>query len=215
MVAHNRIVINGSSPGGEVWSINPRFFAANTDVVDEYADLLTWAGLIGAGSGGLAIPTDLKAALSAAGAVTSIRAEYIQADGSLGQAAEYVFGTPTAGTGTPTKPQTVAICFSLLTGRPGRSYRGRLYWPGWGAVMDGSTMRIPSVNRGNYVNALAGWLKAIGLAAPSTAPQRLVVVSQTLSTLNFVTQMGVGDVFDTQRRRRDSLVEQRTTIAMP
>lgn len=209
---HNVVRINGTSPGGEVWSINPRFVQSGGGSVTAYADLLTWATTVAGLNAGKVWDANMIPLLSAAAAISSIRVEAIGADGKLVQAAEYTLPSASAGTGVPTKPLQVSLVVSLLTGRPGRSFRGRLFLPAWGTPVLDSTMRVSAANRSTLATSMKTFLNAVADSAPSAGSMSLAVVSQTIDTFSFVTQLSIGDVLDTQRRRRDALTEQRTTI---
>lgn len=215
VVAQNVVRINGAMPNGEVWSINPRFAGGPGGVIVGYEELQEWAQNIADYLVALPSGSSLLAALSSAVSITSVRTEQLDASGQLVQAGEYILTTPKAGSSTPTKPFQTSIVASLLTGRPGRSYRGRLYWPFLGSSISTSTLRIPTSFTQSFANDMAALLTAIATTlAPdqATAP---VVVSQTLNVATPITQISVGDVVDTQRRRRDSLDEARTVQTVP
>lgn len=215
MPAHNVVRIQGSMPGGEVWSVNPRYWSATTGSVVDFAELQTWANDIGAITQGLATNGDLRALMSTATSITAVRVEAVSASGTLVQAAEWRPATPVAGQGTATKPFQSSLVASLLTGRPGRSFRGRLYWPALNIAIGPATLRLTPTQTQSFASAMAAYLTAIGNAAPNGDPLDLVVVSQTLDVATPVTLITVGDVLDTQRRRRDSLEEQRSSQVVP
>lgn len=203
---HNVVRINGQMPSGEVWSINPRFVASGGGSVTSYTDLLTWATTVAGLNGGKVFPTDLLALLSASCSITSVRVDAVGSDGKLVQSAEYILGAVAQGTGTATKPLQTAWVVSLLTGRPGRSYRGRLYFPAWANPVMATDFRIPGAARITVVGAMKTWLNAVEASAPGVGNMSLA------DTWSFVTQLALGDVLDTQRRRRDAMLEQRTTV---
>lgn len=209
---HNVVRLLGTAPGGEVWSINPRFVMSGGGSITEYTDLLAWATAIATLNTGNVWPSTLRDLLSTAGAISGVRVEAIGTDGKLEQAAEYLLPTAVVGTGTASKPLQVAWCLSLLTGRPGRSFRGRLFFPAWSNPALSSGMRVDGAVRITFSGAMRTWLNAVQDAAPAPGVMGLAVVSQTADTFSFVTQLSLGDVLDTQRRRRDALIEQRTTI---
>lgn len=213
--AHNVVRVLGGSPGGEVWTINPRFYHPSGTPIVEYADLLTWATAINSLNAGAVWPSTLLSLITTTGSIRGIRTEYIDENGDLAQAAEFIRPTAQAGTGTLGKPLQTSLVISLLTGRPGRSYRGRLYLPYWGAPTLQDTGRVAASSRQSIVDAMQVWLTAVGAAAPIGGGLELVVVSQTIGIAARVNQLSIGDVPDTQRRRRDSLVEQRTGVVFP
>lgn len=216
MVApYNTIRINGLLPGGEVWSINPKFGISGGGAVDDYQILLGWASSVAGLNSGNIFPTSWRTALSTAGRIASIRAEYYGADGRLAVAAEYILPTSVAGTGTPNKSFSDAICVSLLSGRPGRSYRGRLYIPGLAVGLDTTALRITPTVTLALATEGAAFLDAIADAVGAGQVVRPIIVSQTLGVNTQVSAVRVGDVLDTQRRRRDSLQEAYNTAPVP
>lgn len=216
MPLHNRLSIQGTLPGGEVWSCNPRYMPGENGVpINEYAELLDWAQGVAALNGGTVLPLDVLSLFGDAVVITTIRTEYIGTEGQLLQAAEVNLADPIEGVGNATKPFQTSTVTSLLTGRPGRSYRGRLYWPTLAMPVSTTTLRIPSSTRDQFATQMAEFLSDTQQGAFAGAPLRLAVVSQTQNTMTPVTQIQVGDVLDVQRRRRDSLTEQRITVALP
>lgn len=214
-VAHNRIRIQGSLPTGEVWSVNPAFTDDGGPLVVDYSVLLEWAQNIAALNASQIMPTALRSLISSAATVSSIRVEYRNSAGELGQAAEHTLTSPIAGTGTPTKPFQTSLVSSLLTGRPGRSYRGRLYWPALAAAISTSTLRLTNPSTAGAVAAITEFLTQVADAVPAPFSSQLVVVSDKLSVATPVTSVVVGDVLDVQRRRRDTLQEATASQAYP
>lgn len=214
-VAHNVIRISGVLPGGEVWSVNPKFAGGDTGPVDDYVNLLAWVEGIGLLNSGNVLSNGLRAMLSLSGWVTQIRGEFRDDTGTLVQAAEYVLPSPAAGTGTASKPFQTSLVSSLLTGRPGRSYRGRLYWPALGVAVVPTDLRIADGNLATYTNDIADFLSDVQMAVPFADGPVLSVVSDTLSVATPVTEISCGDVLDVQRRRRDSLIEGRINRPFP
>ncbi len=212
MVAYNRVRILGGMPGGEVWSINPAFGGTAPALVDNFEDLLTWATSIAALNSNQLFPTVLRQLLSNALTITGVRTEYFNAAGDLTAAAEYLYPSPVTGSTEPTLPYQSAMVVSLLTGRPGRSYRGRLYLPLIATSLVSTTLRIP----GSIVTAaladVAGFLQDVQEAIPVGYSANLCVVSQTLDTTTAVSSLRIGNIIDSQNRRRDALVEAYQTL---
>lgn len=102
-----------------------------------------------------------------------------------------------------TLPPQVAITVSLRTDVANRTGRGRFYLPSpaTNAVTAG---RINTAIQQNIVNA---WIRAF--AALDSGGITPVLYSRSTHTTITITSFNVGDVFDTQRRRRNQLVEQR------
>lgn len=203
----NRVRISGTMPGGEVWSINPAFAETDGSVVQSYADLLSWANAIVATNAAKILPTTVLDLLSTVAAITEVRTEVYDSTGKLTAAAEVTLTTPIPGTASPNKAYQSSVAVSLLTGRPGRSYRGRLYLVALSITLNVASLRLSASQASSIATQMSATLTAWGNAAPGDIDLRPVVVSKTLGMNSQVTQVGVGDVMDTQRRRRDSLAE--------
>lgn len=107
-------------------------------------------------------------------------------------------------------PADCAIVCSLRTALANRSGRGRFYLP-QPAVdqLDESDGRISAAAVAATLSALSiGW----GAYTPTGVP---VVYSRTMRATNAVTSFDIGNLFDTQRRRESSMLESRSSLAMP
>lgn len=210
-----RAEIQGTSPlPGEVWSVGLNF--SSPALLMPFNDLRDWATNFGVAL--KAMPaTGLIAVLSSAGAITKIRTEERDtADDSLVQAAEYTLPSPATGAGTISKTLQTSWCLSLLTGRPGRSYRGRAYWPAW-AYSGTATGMVGGTDIGNALSTWKTIVDAAETAATSVDPSyvmTLVVRSRLLHDSTPVTLYAMGSVPDTQRRRRDAAIETYSTLAV-
>lgn len=215
---HNVVRIKGSLKGGEQWSINPSFwdpsFPLSTPPAT-YDDLLAWATDIGALNGNQIFPAAVMAMISDAASITTVRTEH-WADGVMTMAAEFVPPAPIVGAGGPNKPYQTALCASLRTGKPGRSYRGRLYFPALAIAVSSTDARISPVLSTTLSDQIAGWLTAVGIEGSFLGRTRAepCIVSQVKQERTTVQTVAIGNVLDTQRRRRDSLVELYTTAAI-
>lgn len=217
MVAANKVVISGTLPGGEVWSVGAHFVgAAGVPTAQSFAQLDAWAGRIAALNAGNVVPAGVRNIMSTAVAVTSVRCELLNGDASLAQAAERGTPDPRTGVGTPTKPLQTSLVASLFTGRPGRSYRGRMYWPALGLGLGATDGRVSNATCQAVATETAQFLRNVGAQAGfESEPGFLVVCSQTLNVNTPVTEIRVGDVPDVQRRRRDALTEGIFSAPMP
>jgi len=98
----------------------------------------------------------------------------------------------------------------------GASGRGRLYIPATGFAVSPSNLRpLPA----NVTTALTGtkqYLTALSAAVTANVTDTILAVwSRKLATTLGVTRIQMGDVLDTQRRRRDSLIENYQEQAWP
>lgn len=206
MVAHNRLFIDGDlgSSGQERWSVGIGYVGPGGLAITDPSFLQTWAEDAAAYLGATSIP-GLRSMISTAGRILRVRTYGYASTGNAVASGSALIPTPVIGTGTPTKPPQCAAVFTLQTGLAGRSRRGRIYWPWMGGTMSGATLNC-SVPLGG-VGEMAAILNGLGAEAPDPAPMDPVVVSQALDVVTAVTSVRLGDVVDTQRRRRDSVAE--------
>lgn len=117
--------------------------------------------------------------------------------GSKAAAQSHVALTGMAGKkATVSFPLQVACCVTLLTGKPGRSKKGRLYLPGSGIGFNGGEFANADVD------AIAAGFNTLFQDLHDRVPSTPVVVaSATLGTNTPVNQVRVDSKPDTQRRR--------------
>ena len=213
----------GKSPDGEVWSVNPRFGFHNGGVFAQTTPgalaLEQWAAAIGALNTGHVLPGGLRGLLSSSLSIEGIRCEVQTLTGQMSQAAEFTLGTPAVGTGTLQRPLNVAACFTLNRGASfGRSGRGRLFFPACAGPSISGSARVTEAMRNTLTAELVTWLKAVRDAfpdpdGPPSDTLRPLVWSKTKGTTRWVQNVAMGDVLDSQRRRRDALRESYTIAA--
>lgn len=214
MVAHNVLRLSGTLPGGEAWSVSPKFIGWTGPPVQSYAALDRWSRAAAVSGGPGFFPSRLRALLSGAVQLTTVRAEHRDAAGELTDAAEFVLPNPIAGAGQALLPYQCAWVSSLRTGRPGGRYRGRLYWPCYGAVLESNTLRIPTATVAAATEDVAALLTTLAGAAAQDATLVPAVVSLVGGHASRITSVMGGDIVDTQRRRRDSLGEGYSVVAL-
>lgn len=125
------------------------------------------------------------------------------------------------GVNSATKTPQDALVFSLRTDHAGRNGRGRMYWPALGATLNGE-YKLSSPSLATIALGAATLLDLIGneinaeLAANSlTETVELCVRSKTDKASYRVGSIQVGNVLDTQRRRRNRLSEAYASQAYP
>jgi hypothetical protein len=217
-----RLSIQGSLPGGEVWSVNPAFHfnAALSPTWDQASGDAIVAALI-AGISSSEIPTALRTLMSSTGFLTGYRLEGRDEDESLLGVSEGLYGAPVPGLGTYSKTNQAAMVISLRTSTPGARGRGRLYWPAVGASASSTTGRLSNPTTSDIANGASALLELISSIIDANAgvfPWTDVILGvRSLSDhqTRTVTRLQVGDIIDTQRRRRDTLPENYLTIAYP
>lgn len=104
---------------------------------------------------------------------------------------------------SPLPPQC-AIVASLLTGKPGKSFRGRVYLPYNAEALVDSDGRVSTAGQTEIAGAWAAFLGGIN-SAPDF--RFCKVFSRTKGVATTITTVSVGNVYDTQRRRRNGLTE--------
>lgn len=106
-------------------------------------------------------------------------------------------------------PAEVALVVSLRTPLANRSGRGRFYLPQPAASTLDVDGTLDAAVQGSLADALAAaW------AAANGAGENPVVYSRTNRTVQSITSFDVGDVFDVQTRRQNSLTQQRISRPM-
>lgn len=200
-----RVSILGTMPNGEVWSVNPVYrLGTGLDVPVSQENAQAIATAIAART----VPAGLTALMSTSTFVSGARVEARLADGTLQTLAEAPKATPTPGTGTTTHPFQTALVISLKSTATGARGRGRLYWPATAAQLTGTTLRLATAVQTAALSAAKSYLTNIETDIETTlGGSSLAVWSRTYSSLSAVASMSVGDVLDTQRRRRDQLIE--------
>jgi hypothetical protein len=109
-------------------------------------------------------------------------------------------------------PPQCATVVTLRSGFASRSDTGRFYLPGVADVNLTSAGRITSTATASISARMAAAFAAGNGASLGT---EVIVYSRTHRTYVSVTAVDVGDVVDTQRRRRDKLIENRVTTDTP
>lgn len=110
-------------------------------------------------------------------------------------------------------PAEVSIVVSLRTARAGASYRGRLYLPAPQTSIVLSTGNIDSTAVSTIATQIANAFIAMNADVTYTSAG-VLVRSRLHNTTEDVTSVDVGNVFDAQRRRRNSTGESRTSVAV-
>jgi hypothetical protein len=209
------VSILGQSPGGEVWSINPVFDPTGEfpGGVDQTAlDAATDA--IAALNPGTLLLTFLSSALSVTGARVEVRDD--GNDALIGTSTQ-VRSSPLSGSASALRGAQTALVISLRTNTPGGSGRGRIYWPAIGRSVD-SQLRFSSADTLGAATEMRTYLNAMRSALATAFPTigfDLAVRSRQTHTTPHVNKLQVGNVPDTQRRRRDSMIEDYQSLTFP
>jgi hypothetical protein len=151
---------------------------------------------------------------------TQVKTALIDANGFTvdgSQVYSYPTGTVSGNTGTNTLPPQCSLVATLLSDRPrGRASKGRMYLPGISAGIQSASGKLFATD----VDSIATNLKTFfdALTGAIDIPDQLILaakgvgVTPALTAQNdYVETIRVGDVVDTQRRRRNGLVETYTS----
>lgn len=209
-----RLRIEGTIPGGEIWSVNPVFALPASSVQDlDYAGAQTRA----LAASNVVVPTVLTDVMGGT-ANTKITSFTVEARTSAGvlQVSANALKTINGTGSTNAHPAQTAVVCSLRSNSPGGRGRGRLYWPAIGKTLDAATLRWPSASQAALATAFDTYLGALQDALnideiPDFTEFKLSVWSRTSDSFANIVRLQVGDVPDTQRRRRDALAENYTT----
>lgn len=204
----NRVRIFGSMPDGEKWSINPNFATATgLPGADTFDELTQWAEAIAQLNTGSVLPFNVMQGLGKVVTIEGVRTELQDDSGKLLMAAEALLPKPVGGARAAIHPYQTAQVVTLLTGRPGRSYKGRLFLPALSRELDATTLRVNSVVNPLIAKDMAVWLESVAQALPGAVRIQPVVFSQKMNVATPVTAVSVGNLLDTMNRRRDALAE--------
>ena len=200
-----RVSILGAMPSGEEWSVNPIYSIGGdfgTPVSSSQANTIALA--IAART----VPTGLTSIMNSTTTVTGVRVEARSLTGVLESQAEAMKAVATPGTGTQPLPFQSAAVISLRTALAGASGRGRMYWPATGMALVTTTLRPLNTLVTSVLSGAKTYLSGIQTDIDVTLDGvALGVWSRKLADINVVNQLQMGDIVDTQRRRRDQLIE--------
>lgn len=202
----NRVTLSGTMTGGEVVSMGFAFTAAlDGGYVDTQDDLTLWASDIAGELLLLSSGSALVGVLSNDVVIDQVTTGYYpNTNGPVGLQG-VATGDVMTGTGNASLPYPTCLVFTHNTGIPGPSRRGRTYWPLLNFAVENG-----KVDAGDLAALAGGFndiISAIEDAAPGGLGVRFGVHSRKLALVTPVTSIRVGNVPDTQRRRRDALTE--------
>jgi hypothetical protein len=199
----------------EVWSVNPVF-----DPTFEFPGSVDQSALDAAALAiaTRTIPATLRAAMSTNAATTAARLEVREdSNDALIAISTQARSQAQLGTGTMVLPPQAAIVTSIRTDVPGGSGRGRIYWPALGVTLSGAGRMgtpTPAAFLADMKTYLLGIRTDLATAFP-TIGFDLSVRSKTTHTTPHAVRLQVGNVIDTQRRRRDSIPEGYVQVSFP
>lgn len=128
----------------------------------------------------------------------------------------YTSSNPTGGaSGSSPLPPQLSVVTSHRTGQIGRKGRGRMFIPGPATgTMVNSVIASSAVS--GFLAAQVAFLEGvmIGTLTPDNPHVRPAIIGAPWTQYALITSVDVGNVFDTQRRRRAQLLEARTSAAV-
>jgi hypothetical protein len=204
-----RVTLNGALPCGEGWQ-------ASFIIQDTVGDHNTLVDYVDAADGfmqGLIDPTiGLMGQYDPLTSFGPAKVQMIDSTTGAGgaRAVGSVSGVGTEGAAGGPLPPEVSVVITLRGKTPLQLTHGRFYLPAPLAVCGTSKGRIRSETQNKFANAIAQAATTMALAV--TADMRMAIYSPTHNAVTVARRAEVGDVFDTQRSRRDKLVESRIPI---
>lgn len=204
-MAFYRGTVKGHLEGGEIFNFTMHFSGVTGQAATGATDLADAVTLMWNGTNTPA--GNITALYPAAIGVDSVVMDELDSSGhnvSQGREALALVGT---GTDEPLPPQN-AVVVSLRTDVPTRAGRGRFFLPS-PVVTTVLDQRLDSAAQGDILHGALAMLNHMngGTLNP-------VVYHRFDPTVTPIVSIDVGDVFDTQRRRRNKLVETRVSATL-
>lgn len=145
----------------------------------------------------------------------SVKANIIGTDGKqiTNPTQEYFYPIPIVGgnLSAPLPPQ-ISLVASLRTDQPrGDATHGRMYLPGINFGVD-SDARITAANRTAVAGTFKSFIDGCNSFIDGQGLRVLVASAKGTGQDRQVTKLMIGDLYDTQRRRRNAFTEQYTTV---
>lgn len=202
--AHLYLQWSGNLPGGETWSCGLRFLGGVGANPTDAPGML-----VGAAAAVVSYHQSALLNLSQKALLSSVKLNHIDVTGHYsgeGTNEAIYANLPGGGPTTQPYPNQVALAVSLTTGfSRGPAHRGRFYLPLPGYNMDANGL-VAAANADACSDATDTFINALNSVNPAWD---VAVFSRKLgaATAKVVTGNEVGRVYDTQRRRRRSMVE--------
>lgn len=214
---HTLVTIGGSLFNEEEWSIGVRLHNGAYDAqTPEGINNANQAALEDLWADAAAFVTDQDGAFSSRARLEWVKANAIGANGRYAEEGrtvayfapqeDWVVGLRDAA------PAQNALVYTLRGDRDrGRASRGRFYVPAGRLAIDSATGRIPAASCQGYAAAGARFIEALndwpGIDLPSAPTVHVISELGNPGPIMEVDRVLVGDVVDTQRRRRNQMPE--------
>lgn len=199
----------------EIWQVGVRGFNQGGGPVGQgqLQALATHVATGDSGNTGLAKWfTDSVSHIGNATQLNWVKCVNIGANGDYtGAPAIYQFGTPVLGGSAADAPSFCCVALSWTTGKSfGRARGGRIYPPNFGATRS-SGAQITSSVQADLVQSALEFLSAVDVSGDQYDFNPSVVSASGVS--NPITGVRVGNIYDTQRKRKDATRE--TYVSSP
>lgn len=160
--------------------------------------------------------TNVTSSITSSYRFTTVRMTYHLALGGIDRDATVIYDLPTpvtgSASGTSQQAPQIATVATLMTALPrGRGSKGRMFLPCNGASVD-STGHISTTVQTNIATNLGAFLGAVDIIGSgqddvvNVSPLRAIPAFP--GRIQIVLDVRVGNVYDTQRRRRNDIGEQ-------
>jgi hypothetical protein len=214
-----RYTISGTCLGGsEIWTTS--FFAGleGADAVPPVANspaqvAAAWSTFF----------TAVGSKFSGSYKTTEVKAAYLNVDGKtdLAHVEHYAYPTPISGFGsTSSHPPQITLVATLASTLPrGIASKGRMFLPGHYTPID-ATGHVPAADVTSLLTNFRTFINACNSSADLGGVVMLASRGRTglfagTGVNKAVASVKIGNVYDTQRRRRDNLVESYSGAAIP
>jgi hypothetical protein len=210
------VTINGTCyAGSEIWSTGFYMGAAGSDAIAPNEAFMTALD-----TAWRAFWTAPNSMFSSEYQTASYRVAIINEDGTTDVSTvlnKYLVTPVNGGTTTANLPPQCSIVATLQTDTPrGLGSKGRMYLPGIGVSIAGntgtastSTLQNTANNMKTFFNAINGSFDQPGKVITASKGRTVGLVGGMVNRP--ITSVKIGNVYDTQRRRRNQLVEQFVT----
>ena len=209
-----RIVTYGTlSAEPDIWNVVMHCLAdtePDASGLDEIAAnvLAAWTAHIFSGTPG--------AQLSTYCAMDGVKAYSLDAEGhALAMGLAVPDGGSPTGSAATGLPMQLAVCVSLNTARPGRSYQGRSYLAGLAGEAVSASGLLTEATTLIFANAFAAMMSEVNASTYAGGEGlTLGVLSKLKTNIQDITHVRVGNIVDTQRRRRNAVAEAYSVAAV-
>lgn len=176
--------------------------------------------------------THADSSISSAYKTVQVKSALLNTDGTtdLDNIDYYTYPTPISGqnVGGPMPPQIALVATLTSDNQRGLAAKGRMYLPGVNAAISSTTGKISSSATNNIKGTLKTFLDAVNVGTGVSG--KIILASKGRKVTGggvpagdtvyaggvsaWVTGIRIGDVYDTQRRRREQLAETYSTAVL-